>query len=437
MAYKKHVLKLKGKANPKQQMLFDSRTKYTAYGGARGGGKSWALRRKIVSMCVHYSGIRCLIIRRSYAELRENHILPLQSELHEYAVYTDSRKCFLFPNGSRIILGYCANEADVLQYQGQEYDVIAIDEATQLTEYQFNTLKACLRGVNVFTKRMYLTCNPGGVGHMWVKRLFIDKLYTASENSADYSFIQAFVSDNTALLETNADYIKQLETLPEKLKQAWLYGRWDIFEGQYFNEFDYERHVCSPYTVDKGWRRFGAFDYGFDMLALLLVAVDYEGNCVVYGEYGESNLTLSEAAEKIVKICGGNAIEYLAASPDLWNRRQDSGYSGFEIMSGVKNLPPLIKADDRRVIGWRTVREYLDGKLTIFDTAGELIRCLTSLTYDKRNTEDVSGEPHDITHFPEALRYALMSRAEPARDNGYGTPIRMTRSNKGVNIADY
>ena len=91
------------------------------------------------------------------------------------ATFKESEKRFYFKNGSSIIFGYCATEGDVLQYQGQEYDVIFIDEATQFTEFQFSTLTACLRGANDFPKRMYLTCNPGGVGHAWVKRLFVDR----------------------------------------------------------------------------------------------------------------------------------------------------------------------------------------------------------------------------------------------------------------------
>jgi len=407
------TLTLAGIPNAKQQLFFNSRTKYTAYGGARGGGKSWALRRKMILMALRYNGLRVLIIRRSYPELRENHILPLLAELNKFAKYTDLRKSFEFPNGSRINLGYCSAESDVLQYQGQEYDVIAIDEATQLTEYQFNTLKACVRGVNNIPKRMYLTCNPGGVGHSWVKRLFVDGLYNETENPNDYSFIQAFASDNDVLMQSDPDYIKQLETLPPQLREAWFYGKWDIFEGQYFTEFSYEKHVCDPKEIDGNYKLYGAFDYGFDMLAVLWIAVGYDGECLVYREYCESNLTLSEAAEKIAELCGDERIEYMAASPDLWNWRQDSGYSGVEIMNRVSKLPLLIKADDSRIIGWRTVREYLKKpNFKIFSTVRELIRCLPALTFDKRRPEDVSNEPHALTHAPEALRYALMSRID-------------------------
>ena len=148
---------------------------------ARGGGKSWAVRKKSAGLALSYNGISILILRRTFPELRENHILPMIADLMGIARYRDMDKSFTFPNGSRIVFGYCDSEADVLQYQGQEYDVIFMDEATQFTEFQFTTLTACLRGANDFPKRFYLTWQPRRRRHTWVKRLFIDKQYKASE----------------------------------------------------------------------------------------------------------------------------------------------------------------------------------------------------------------------------------------------------------------
>ena len=170
---------------PAQLPFFRAKTRYVAYGGARGGGKSWAVRFKATLLCAKYPGIRVLIVRRSYAELRENHIIPLQAQLNGLARYNDNEKSFRFINGSRLKFGYCSNDSDVSQYQGVEYDVVFIDEATQLTEYQFQTINATIRGTNTFPKRLYLTCNPGGVGHQCVQRLFIDREYPADETPDD------------------------------------------------------------------------------------------------------------------------------------------------------------------------------------------------------------------------------------------------------------
>ena len=148
-------LLLKGFPNPRQAEFFSSHARHTAYGGARGGGKSWAMRRKFVLLALRYEGMQILLLRRTLPELYENHVRPLLVELHGAANYNATQRVFTFPNGSRIKLGYCAEERDVYQYQGQEYDLIFLDEATQFSEYQFRVLTACLRGANGFPKRMF------------------------------------------------------------------------------------------------------------------------------------------------------------------------------------------------------------------------------------------------------------------------------------------
>lgn len=432
------ILHIKGIPNERQKLFFASRARYTAYGGARGGGKSWALRRKLVGLCLRYPGIRCLLIRRSYAELKSNHVRPLLEEYGALISYRESEKTLYFPNGSTVALGYCASQRDVLRYQGQEYDIIAIDEATQLSEYQFSVLKACLRGVGDVPRRMYLTCNPGGIGHAWVKRLFVDRDFRADEDPTDYRFIPAQVYDNPVLLAADPEYVRQLESLPQKMKEAWLYGRWDVFEGQFFPEFLPELHVCSPDVIPRELFRFAAMDYGFDMLAALLLGVDKNGNLFVLREICQPDLTLREAAERVSNLCRGEHVEYVVASPDLWNRRQDSGKSGFEVMQAVSGMPPMCRADNRRVPGWRILREYLkprEGEATLRISAEcpVLIRSLPALLCDAIHPEDASGEPHAVTHAPEALRYAVMSRpasyeAPAIPDRNFHFPNRKEKS---------
>ena len=414
---RKKIIKIGGKPSPKQKEFFSSRAKYTAYGGARGGGKSWALRRKLIGLCLNYAGIRCLLIRRSLGEIKSNHLIPMLKEYGEILTYSENEKAISFENGSKIIFGYCSCDRDVLRYQGQEYDIIAIDEATQLSEYQFSIFRASLRGVNDFPKRIYLTCNPGGIGHSWVKRLFIDRDFRENEDPMDYRFIPALVYDNEVLLNRDPTYVDQLKALPQRLRDAWLNGRWDVFEGQFFSEFNEDIHVVDANVIPKNAGRFIAFDYGFDMLAVLLLAKDTQGNIYVERELCQPNLTLGEAAVAIVEFISGDFVEYAVASPDLWNRRQDSGKSGFEIMQTISKMPPMIAADDRRIPGWRTLKEYLsqrDGKPKLFicRECSELIHCMQSLLCDKNRIEDASNEPHSITHAPEALRYGVMSRFE-------------------------
>ena len=407
---------LEGIPQEKQRLFFDSRAKYTAYGGARGGGKSWALRRKLVLMCLYYDGLSVLLLRRTYPELRENHIRPLLAELSELAVYTDSRKCFDFPNGSRIKLGYCDCEDDVNQYQGQEYDIIGIDEATHFSEYQFQTLKACLRGANNFPKRIYLTCNPGGVGHGWVKRLFIERSYRKGERARDYSFIPASVYDNGILLGKDPDYLEQLESLPSELRRAWLDGDWNVFAGQFFPEFSEDVHVIKPFDIPDGWKKYCAIDYGLDMLAAEFVAVSCDGKAYVYDEVHCPDLIVSEAAKRILEKSDG--VSVFIAPSDLWSRQKDSGKSIAELFAD--NGVYLTKLSTERVEGWLCLKEWLrpypdeNGKrcadIRFFDNCRDIIRCLPLLLYDKSKHGDASTEPHSITHAPDALRYFAVSR---------------------------
>ena len=412
----KEQITIHGIPNERQKEFFASRARFTAYGGARGGGKSWALRRKLVAMCLRYDGITCLLIRRTLPELKSNHVIPFLREYNGIITYSESERAIIFPNKSKIYLGYCAADRDVLRYQGQEYDVIAIDEATQLSEFRFSVLTACLRGATHFPRRMYLTCNPGGIGHSWVKRLFVDRDFRNGENPEDYAFIPAMVYDNPILLDSDPQYLNSLKSLPPRLRDAWLYGKWDVFDGQFFPEFDQSIHVCSQKDLPRDLTRFISLDYGLDMLAALLIGIDRNGNIWVIREICESGLTLTEAARRVSLLADGENADFAVCSPDLWNRRQDSGKSGFEIMQAVRGMPPMRAADDRRIAGWRILREYLASKgehpsIKICDGCQNLITSLPALLCDQKRAEDASGSPHKITHSPEALRYAVMSRA--------------------------
>lgn len=422
---------------PKQREFYLSRARYTAYGGARGGGKSDVMRSKAILLCLRYAGIQVLLLRRTYAELKENHLIPAQQILKDVATYIGVDKAFKFPNGSRLKFGYCYRDKDLLQYQGQAYDVILLEECTQFPEIVFTTLTESNRSSGLirgepFHPRMYFTCNPGGVGHAWFKRLFIDRKYKKTERAEDYEFIQASVYDNPWLLKNSPDYVRALENLPDDRKRAMLYGDWDVFEGQYFPEFSPSAHVCQPFVIPKHWRRYRVFDYGFDMFAAYDVAVDEQGRAYfckeIYegkdktDEYGNpgTGLRISEAAALLVRNTEqGAEIDATYAPPDMWNRRQDTGQSAADIFAahGV----PLYKTSNNRVQGWFAVKEALrvstDGSkpmIQIFSTCENLIRTLPLVLHDEKNPDDVAREPHECTHAPDALRYFVAGRALPA-----------------------
>jgi len=400
---------------PAQQPFFDARERFVCYGGARGGGKSWCVRQKSILMAARWAGIRILIMRRTLVELRENHIRILRAQLNGVADYKATDKAFEFPNGSLIAFGYCDSESDVDQYQGQEYDVIFMDEATHFTEYQYSTLTACLRGVNDFPKRMYLTCNPGGVGHAWVKRLFIDRQFKKGERPEDYVFFKALVTDNRILMEKDPEYVRRLDNLPSGLREAWRDGNWDVFVGQYFTEWEREKHVCEPFQPPEWWRWYISIDYGLDMLAALLIGVDDTGDAYVVGEVyegrdlgeGHDGLIVSEAAKAVKALGDGRWITAYLAPPDLWNARQETGKSVADIFAehGVY----LTKTSNDRVDGWMAVKEWLkvrDGepRLHFFPNCRNIIRTLPLLQYDEKKPNDVANTPHELTHAPDALR---------------------------------
>ena len=405
---------------PKQEEFCKSKAKYTCYGGARGGGKSFVARIKAILLALYYPGIQILLLRRTYNELLENHVVPLQKELKcqqkdRMAQYKTQEKVFDFPNGSRIKLGYCDTETDVLQYQGQAYEVIFMEEATQFTEFQFNCLKESNRLSGQCKKqvkpRMYLTCNPGGVGHAWVKRLFIDKDYNKDEIAEEYQFIPALVFENEYLMKNDPGYLKTLKSLPEDRKRAMLYGEWDVYEGQFFPEFKRDIHVIEPFEIPKGWNIYFTMDYGLDMLAGYWIAVDYDNNAYVFREIYQSDLLVSQARDKIKELTDEEIYSYLAP-PDLWNRHKETGKSTADIFAegGVY----LYKTNNDRVQGWLQMKEWLKivtdeqgfktARLKIFSTCKNLIRCLPQLQHDDKKVGDVANEPHEITHAPDALR---------------------------------
>ncbi len=422
---------LHGEPNERQKEFFLSRARHTAYGGARGGGKSWAMRRKFVLLALRYPNLNLLLLRRTLPELRENHIVPLQRELYGAAEYNGTERVFRFPNGSRIKLGYCDSAQDVYQYQGQEYAVVGMEEATHFTEEQMRFLTTCNRTTRKdFSPRMYYTCNPGNVGHAWVKRLFIDRQYNATENPEDYLFIPARIYDNAALMNADPGYVRQLMALPEDLRRAHLDGDWDVHAGQYFREFSREKHVTAPFEIPKSWRRFRSMDWGYnDPCCVLWHAVDGEGRVFTYRELYVRYMRADLVASEVKKLSEGESIAYTVASPDMWQKRgamlaSSGGFEGETLaelfMSAGLALTP---ADNSRISGWNRIREYLAPKpdgfggekpmWQCFENCTNLIRQLPMLEFDRLNRED-AADGND--HAPEALRYGLMSRPHGSRE---------------------
>lgn len=433
--------------NPRQQEFLRCRKKYVAFGGARGGGKSWAVRTKAKLLALRYPGIRLLLVRRTYQELEANHIRFLRRELANLAEYRATARQFAFPNGSVLDFGYCAADGDMDRYQGAEYDVIFLDEATQLKEEWMRQFAACLRGVNGFPKRLYYTCNPGGPGHGYIKRLFIDRRFQAGENPEDYVFIPAKVTDNRALLRAQPDYLLQLQALPRRLRDAWLDGKWDVFQGQVFQEFTNDpahyqdrrfTHVIAPFDIPREWRVYRSYDFGYAKpFSCGWWAVDHDGVIYrileLYGCTGEADVGVRWTPERqfaeIRRIedthpwLKGREIQGVA-DPAIWDTSR--GESIYE--TALRHRVYFTRGDNRRIPGWMQLhyRMSFDEQgypmLYVFSGCRAFIRTIPELLFDQTDAEDVDTRQED--HVADESRYFCMSRPIPPQKRDMAPVLR-------------
>ena len=393
------------------------------FGGAAGGGKSYGQTVDALLFALKYPRSRQLILRRTFPEL-EKSLIRTSLSLYPKSVFTFNASSHTgkFKNGSTIDFGYLAAENDVYQYQSAEYDVIRFDELTHFTETQYVYLISRVRGANGYPKQIKSTTNPGGVGHAWVKRRFIDcgepGRAFLGEDGMKRIFLPSLLDDNKFLTENDPGYKARLLALPEREKKALLYGDWNIFDGQYFSEFSERLHVIQPIEIPAHWRKYRTIDYGLDRLACLWIALAPDGRVYVYRELCMSDLPISASAKLIAeRTPTGEDIYATLAPPDLWGRSQESGKSKATLFSeyGLN----FTKTSHDRECGWLALKELLQNtesgpRLRIFSTCRELIRCIPALITDKLRPTDCATEPHEITHAPDALRGFAIFHSRPA-----------------------
>ena len=405
------------------------------YGGAAGGGKSFAMLIDPLRHC-HIKEHRALILRRSMPELRE--LIDKSRELYPKAFkgakFREVEKLWSFPSGAKIEFGFLEKDADVYRYQGQAYSWIGFDEITHLpTEFGWNYLASRLRTTNP-NLETYLRCtaNPGGVGAQWVKKRYVE----ASEPNTTFKgkdgltrkFIPALLQDNPYLAE-DGEYERMLQSLPAVQRRQLLEGNWDVAEGAAFAEFATDVHVIPPFELPSWWERVKGIDYGYAAESCCLWgAVDPDDKTIIiYRELYRKGLTGEALADTITQM-EENEIKSIPGVLDTaaWAR---TGYTGPTIGETLVNRGhKLRRADKNRIAGKTQIHEHLrqrEGagrpRLQIFSNCVNLIKELQGIPLSKTNPEDVDTKAAD--HAYDALRYMIMSR--PKLDHPYDRMLRI------------
>lgn len=435
--------------NPGPQSDFLAATEAEVlFGGAAGGGKSFAMLVDPLRYVENprFSG---LLLRRTNDELRD---LIRESKLLYVAAYpkakwSEKASTWTFPSGAQIWFSYLDRDDDVLRYQGQQFSWVGFDELTQWpTAYPWNYMRSRLRSADpTLPKHLRGSTNPGGPGHLWVKKMFIDpaapnKSFWATdietgevlrypEHHEDLNkagkplfkrkFIPSKLKDNPYLY-SDGEYELRLLGLPEKERKQLLYGDWNVAEGAAFTEWDPQLHVINAFDIPLNWPKFRACDYGYSSYTgVLWFAVDPKSDTLyVYRELYTKGVIATDLADLILDIESEDGrIGYGVLDSSLWHRRGDNGPSLAEkmIQRGC-SWRPSDRSKGSRVSGKNEIHRRLQvdpyteqPRLIIFDNCRNLIAQLPTIPLDKRNPEDVDTNfEHD--HLYDALRYGIMSR---------------------------
>jgi len=413
--------------------FWHSRNRYRVVKGGRGSKKSATMALWLIYHVMKHQKSNALVVRRTYNTHKDSTFAQLKWAAHRLGVYglwefkVNPMECVYRPTGQRILFrGF----DDPLKLTSMTVPVgvlcwVWVEEAFEIDdEHEFDTLDESIRGEMPpgLWKQITLTFNPWIDSH-WTKTRYFDR-----ENPDTFTLTTTYKC-NEWLDEQDRKKIADLETTnPDRFLVVGL-GEYGLPGGVYYEEFRRDIHVVAPFEIPEEWKRFRAMDYGFDMLAVPWFAIDTQANLYIYRELYEPGLTLKQAARRIQDMTPkGEDVMYTSTAPDLWNRNKETGVPEMETLIKA-GLTDIVKADNRRIPGWRHLREYLqpyeiptdDGEsvktaqLKIFSSCRNAIRTLSSITTDERNPEDVASEPHELTHMPEAIRYGVMSRPSPSR----------------------
>jgi hypothetical protein len=426
--------------NPGPQTEFlASPEKEVLYGGAAGGGKSYALLVDPLRYADN-KNFRGLLLRRTLGELAEliDQSKKLYPRAFPSAYYRESKNLWVFPSGATILLSYVDRDQDVTRYQGQAFSWIGVDELGHYpTPYVWDYLRSRLRTTDQSIETyMRASANPGGVGGWWIKKMFIDpqtpntpfaacdmetgkplrypKNHLKEGQPLFYrKFVPARLTDNPYLM-ASGEYEAMLLSLPEVERRRLLEGDWDVAEGAAFAEFNRYLHVCDPFEIPRGWPRFRAADYGFSSPSCVLWgAVDHDGNIWIYRELYAKRLTADALADAIYEAEAMDPSMYTAVlDKSCWNKVAGApSVAQTMITKGIRWLP----SNSDRIAGKLEVHKRLqcnpetgEPRIKIFSTCTNLVRTLPTIPLSKTNSEDVDTKAED--HAYDALRYMCMTR---------------------------
>ena len=411
--------------------------KEVLYGGAAGGGKSYALLVDPLRYADNPNH-RALLLRRTLGELAEliDQSKKVYPKAFVNAIFKESKNLWIFPSGATILLSYVDKDSDATRFQGQSFTWIGIDELGHYpTPYVWDYLRSRLRTTDPSIETyMRASANPGGVGGWWIKKMFIDPSQPNTPFAAQdmesgnalvfppnhakagqplfsRKFIPARLTDNQYLM-SSGEYEAMLLSLPEVERRRLLDGDWDVAEGAAFAEFNRGLHICEPFDIPRGWPRFRAADYGYSSPSCVLwAAVDYDGNIWVYRELYTSRLTADALADAIFEAEAKDPSIFSAVlDKSCWNRIAGApSVAQTMIQRGLRWLP----SNSDRISGKLEVHKRLqvndetgEPRVKIFESCHNLIRTLPSIPLSRTNSEDVDTKAED--HAYDALRYLFM-----------------------------